>query len=357
MAWYQLFRYYYQIEQNKSLRYFILFSTLAALIKITYLIPIIALVIILLLHKKLPFSPFPNQRKLLWATTIPFICVFAWYYYARILTDITYNIHFLQQINPPLSFAEFWENTRYALNTWIDSVYPRQFVILLELVWFYTLQRKFKQLRLSGAISILLFGGFLAIFILFNRQFRYHDYYFISAIPALMFQMLYLYEEHLAQRQLFSGLVGILTLIGLFISPFIHANHTQKQVKATYTPGDYYCQNLINNTEDFNKAKAFIDRELGPGEIIVAFDPSPNTMLYYLQRQGIRLAPDFEEILSIGIIQSKLDENILAKPYICVNNYFDLPKEHYIQDIIEVKPIFQTGDLWIFKLRKDRFNF
>lgn len=103
--------------------------------------------------------------------------------------------------------------------------------------------------------------------------------------------------------------------------------------------------------------RAYINREFGSGEIIVAFDPSPNTMLYYLGRQGIRLAPDFEEILSVGIIQSKLDEKTLAQPYIIINEYFNYPKDHYIHKLIQDEPLFTTGDIRIYKLNKQVFNY
>ncbi len=357
LAWYQFFRYYYGIEPRKSLLGFTLFSSLAALIKITYLIPIIALFLLVLMQKRLKIAEFPQKRRFIVHLLIPILVVPVWYGYARFLTELTYNLHFLQQINPPESIAEFVENSRYALNTWIDGIYPREFIILLLLVWVYTLQRQFRNLDILGWISVGLFFGFLSIFVLFNRQFRYHDYYFVAAIPFLFFTMLYIYKQHLEQRMIFSGVVGIITLVGLFISPIVHARHTKKQVIATYTKGDYYCQNVVTNIEDMEVTRAFINREMGSGELIVAFDPSPNTLLYYLERQGIRLAPDFEEILSVGIIQAKLDEKSLAQPYIIINQYFEIPQDHYIHTLIEEKPVFQTGEIWIFKLKKERFNF
>lgn len=356
MAWYQLFKYYYQIEIKKSYRLFLLFSTLAALIKITYLVPLITLLVVLLYQKKLAFQGFPNPKKLLLGLIIPLLAVLIWYSYSRYLTQRTYNQHFLQQINPPHNISEFLENSRYALNTWIDSLYPRQFAILFVLIWLFTLQKRYKNMSLIGFISIFLFLGFLGIFILFNRQFRYHDYYFVSAIPFCVFGLLYLYEEHVAHKSMFSGLIGILVVIGLYISPFLNATHTRKQVRATHKVGDYYCQNILNNTADFERAKNFIEREFGPGELIVAFDPSPNTFLYYLGRQGIRIAPDFDEILSVGIIQAKLDEKTLAKPYIIINKFFEYPQEHYIHKLIEEPPLFQNGEVWIFKLNAHRFE-
>lgn len=357
LAWYQFFRWYFGIQPKRSQWGLILFGTLAALIKITYLIPFIAITIILIAHKQLQLSHLPQRRQLLLSFSIPLILVFSWYYYARFLTDISYNLHFLQKINPPESISEFWENSRYALNTWIDGIYPREFLILMLLLWVLTLQKHWKSKDLLLAISVLLFLGFLGIFILFNRQFRYHDYYFISAFPYLFFTLLLLYKHHLNGRFVFTGIGGILSLIGLFIAPFIHANHTQKQVKATYTKGDYYCQNILDNIEDIEPTRSFLNREFKAGEIIVAFDPSPNTFLYYLGRQGIRIAPDFEEILTVGIIQSKIDEKTLAQPSIIINKYFDLPQDHYIHTLIEGKPIFQTGEIWIFNLNKSRFNF
>ena len=167
----------------------------------------------------------------------------------------------------------------------------------------------------------------------------------------------YIYEQHLSNKQVFTGLIGILILIGLYISPFLNASHTRKLVKASNTKGDYYCQNILDNTKDFNNARQFLDSNWGKGELIVAFDPSPNTFLYYLQRQGIRLAPDFDEALSIGIIQTKINEKSLATKNIIINKYFNYPEEHYIHRLIEGKPIYQQGEIWIFSLNQNVFKF
>lgn len=357
MAWHYFFRYYYGIEPKKSAWGFGLFSMLAALLKITYLIPGIAIIILWVIRKKLPFEFIKNPKALLLSWAVGMIPVIGWYTYSKFLTDISYNQHFLQQINPPSSISDFFENTRYALNTWIDSVYPRNFIVLLLLVWLYSLQRNIKQISLIGAISILLFLGFASIFILFNKQYRYHDYYFIQILPFLFFTLLYIYQTQLSQTIIFKGLVGIICAIGLYAAPVINYSHAKNQVRSTYTDGNYYCQNVLNNIWDMEPTRAYINREFGSGEIIVAFDPSPNTMLYYLGRQGIRLAPDFEEILSVGIIQSKLDEKTLAQPYIIINEYFNYPKDHYIHKLIEDKPVFTTGDIRIYKLNKQVFNY
>jgi len=356
-AWYQFFNYYYHIEKRQSLVLFTLFSTLAALIKITYFIPLIALLSIILIQKKTTFPPIPDPKKIFFSILITITLVISWYGYAKYLTDLTYNQHFLQKINPSQNFTELIENSRYALNTWIDSFYPRRFMILFLLIWIFTLQKNFRNISLLGLLSLLLFLGFLGIFFLFNKQFRYHDYYFISAIPFVVFMGFYIYEQHLSNKQVFTGLIGILILIGLYISPFLNASHTRKLVKASNTKGDYYCQNILDNTKDFNNARQFLDSNWGKGELIVAFDPSPNTFLYYLQRQGIRLAPDFDEALSIGIIQTKINEKSLATKNIIINKYFNYPEEHYIHRLIEGKPIYQQGEIWIFSLNQNIFKF
>ncbi len=357
VAWYYFFRYHFGIEVKKSALGFGLFSALASLLKVTYLIPGIAIFGIWLLRKKLPIESIKNPRQLFVSWAISLVLVLGWYSYSRFLTEISYNQHFLQQINPPHSLSEFLENSRYALNTWIDSVYPRNFVILLMLVWVYTLQRNFKKLDILGGLGIMLLLGFLSIFILFNRQYRYHDYYFIQGLPLIYFFILYIYQKQLNQTLIFRGFVGMVCIVGLYVAPFVNASHAKNQVRNTYESGHYFCQNVIDNIWDMEPTRHFIDRKFGPGEIIVAFDPSPNTLLYYLGRQGIRLAPDFEEILSVGIIQSKLDEGLLAKPYIIINEYFNYPKDHYINRLIEGQPLYNEGDVRIYKLNQQLFDY
>ena len=89
LAWFQFFRYYYGIEPRKSMLGFAVFSTLAALIKITYLIPIIALFGLILMQKTLKNAEFPQKKRFLVFLLIPVLIVPIWYGYARFLTDIS----------------------------------------------------------------------------------------------------------------------------------------------------------------------------------------------------------------------------------------------------------------------------
>lgn len=313
------------IQRNFHL--FLLFSALSGLLKVTFLVNFIAAIIITWKTLNL------NERiKLL----IPVLLVGCWYSYSSYLTKTTYNQHFLQQINPPKNIAELIENSRFAMDTWMDQIYPRNFLLLFAVVLLISAQQ-FNKNHIYLKISGLLFGGFLAVFLLFNRQFRFHDYYFIQAFPLIFFSLLYLYETHLKNKLVYTGFISILALIGLFVTPFYHFSHAKNILRRTLTPKDYYNQSYFSNFNEFQNIRAQLD-SLDPSrkkEIIFAFDPTPNTGLYLLQRQGIRLAPDFDSAICRDVINQKLKTDPNTLKLMIINDLYSLPKDHFIHDFIK----------------------
>lgn len=326
IAWHHFFEFKNGKLINHNFHLFLLFSALSGLLKVTFLINFIAAIIIQ--WKQLNI---PSRLKLL----LPVLAVGTWYFYSAQLTKSTYNLHFLQQMNPPSSMAELIENSRYALDTWMDQIYPRNFLLVFVIIMLISAQQFNRQsdlLKISG----LLFGGFLSVFLLFNRQFRFHDYYFIQAFPFIFFGLLYLYETHLKNKLIYTGLISILALVGLFITPFYQFSHAKNIVRRTLTPKDYYNQSFFQDFTSFEKTKRVLD-SIDPTrkkEIIFAFDPTPNTSLYLLQRQGIRLASDFDSTLCSQIIQEKLKKDPSTLQYLIIQDLYSLSKNHFIRHFI-----------------------
>jgi hypothetical protein len=209
-----------------------------------------------------------------------------------------------------------------------------------------------QNLDILGWISVFLFGGFLAIFILFNGQFKHHDYYFTALFPFAFFALLWLYQIHIGNKLVFTGIFAIASIIGLWTIPFYNAFHSKQILRRTFTKQDYYCQNVIDNIEDYSAVKDFIDQHLKSktNEIWTAFDNSPNVSLYLLKRQGIRIADDFTPVLIDGIWERKNNDSKEIQPLIVLNNaqhWNQLPLK-YVK--IDPKPLFNHGSLGVYKM-------
>lgn len=390
-----ILRFYYDINKKQSFNLSIIWFTLSGLLKVTFLTNYIAVIIVLIasklskstnsdntvieildangqpiqetsgpraniLNRLAPNPPFNiSWFEIVAFILTPAIAVFSWYYYASFLTQSTGNTHFLQQMNPPKNWAEFLDNSRFALNTWIDSVYSRNFLILFLLVILISIQRKKEDLNLFSTFFLLGFGGFLCVFILFNRQFRFHDYYFVQLFPFIFFGILWLYQTHVSGKIFFNGIAGILSLIGLYITPFVLASNAKSQLNRTFTSGDYYCQNIFENIDDFRRAAYWIKKGYlnEKQEVAILFDPSPNTGLLLLQRPGIRIAPDFDSTTTYNILRDKKNQQIeLTKSHqfeelIFINKAFSIPKNHWIWSMVEITPYQQWGQLSVHRLK------
>ncbi len=355
IAWLYFLRYYLINQTRKSLYFYLFFIALAGLIKITFLIPHIAIVGLAVIQKidsqAFRFK-FQHNWKFWINWCLPLLPILVWYTYANHLTISTWNFHFLQKSNPANSISTFLENTRFAFDTWSSRIYLTTGLLAICTLYVSSLIKYWQQLDLIGWISILLLVGFLGVFILFNGQYRHHDYYFILLFPAIFFGLLWLYQIHVQNKVVFTGIFGIFALVGLWALPFYNAFHSKQILRRTFTTNDYYCQNVFNNTSDFVKTKNFLDHYLKnpDDEIWIAFDVSPNTGLYLLQRQGIRIAPDFNEKLIEEIWQRKNTDSKKIKPLLILNNEEEWKNRTFNHIYLDASPIFTSGSLKIFKM-------
>ena len=166
------------------------------------------------------------------------------------------------------------------------------------------------QLSIFEQLSIWLFLGFLGLYTLFHLQFRYHDYYFLSAWPFIFFAIFSLQQRYLNGQIFLQGLPAIASMLGLWIIPFVSFGHANRMLHHRFTPNDYYAQNVITDIQDLEVLGKWLHtNNTKDQEVFVAFDPSPNTALYALQTKGVRLGPDYQADLAKEIYQSKISQN------------------------------------------------
>lgn len=352
---YHFLNFYFGINKSSNWNYFIIYFTVAGLLKVTFLIYFFGLLTIAILSHfqriKLEIPIKINRRQIL-SILLLLIPVISWYSYSNYLTTITWNSHFLQHINPPKSIDDFFSNSLFAINTWGDSVYPKKFMGVILIVAFFSFIKQRKNLEILGYINLIFIAAALVIIILFNGQYRFHDYYLILFFPLLFTLFLFIQQIYLNGQFFFRGFIPIVLLIGFYTAPIFNFVHAKNQLRRTFTVGDYYCQGVFTNLYDFNAVKNWLNLKdpSGQREVIVAFDITPNTALFLFQRQGIRIAPDFDSTLTFSIIRDKLKTEKYVFPYIIINNVIEWKKLNVQGIVLSEKPVFQSGTIEIFEI-------
>jgi hypothetical protein len=305
MAWYHLLLRIYGIEPGRNMRCFALWMGLAGLLKISFLLYGIAGFLILFLwrfFKNQPLQVGFTKLDITWLI-MPMFPVAAWYGYSGWLTRKTSNTHFLQSINPAQSIAEFMENSRNAINNWQESIYISGFFTFFMVILLILLVTRMRDGLLPGLAAGLMLLGCGGVWILFNRQFVDHDYYFILLYPAIFFGWLFIQQLFQEQRTIMMGCIPIAMGIAFWVIPVMNVGHSAQMMNRRFATGDYYHQNAFAEAVDLvlltdTLAKIIPDSV----RIVYAFDNTPNTALYLLKKRGVRIAKDFDTELTADIL-------------------------------------------------------
>jgi hypothetical protein len=330
ISWYYLLLRIYGIEPNRNLRYFALFMSLAGLLKISFLIYGVAGFLLLFIwrfFKNQPLHIVFTRRDFIWMT-VPFLSAAGWYSYSGWLTRKTSNMHFLQSMNPAESIAELFQNSRNALNNWDESLYRPDFFMLFLIILVVLLVMRLRESLLPGLAAALMLSGFGAIWILFNRQFLYHDYYFILIFPALFFGWLFIQQLFQEQRTVFLGCITIGMGVAFWVIPFLNAGHAAHMMNRRYATGDYYHQNAFAEAEELIEQADTLNKIIPDGaRVFYAFDNTPNTALYLLKKRGVRISKDFGPEITADILsKSRAKYLVLNDTVLWFNRYEPLLK-------------------------------
>jgi hypothetical protein len=170
---------------------------------------------------------------------------------------------------------------------------------LFLITWF----ARRKESPLLAMFSGLLFVGFIAVFIMFNFQFRYHDYYYFLLLFCVFFMLIFIQQIHLEGKRFFIGLLPILSIFAFYFLPFKNYFHSKYMLEERYKTGSYYHQSMEPTVYEYLHFAASI-KNLIPdtAQIVTVFDPTPNGSLYFLRHRGIRIAPDFNAEMTENLL-------------------------------------------------------
>lgn len=237
------------------------------------------------------------------------LTVVAWYVYSAWLTKSTWNIHFIQTINPVGSLHELVDILNFVESVWLDSLFFGSALFWLLFLWVFSLLRKQGNWEIWDILSVINFLGFLCFFLLFSRQFRFHDYYLLTGWPFVFLALVVIFRTQLWQRAVFVGFTGIVSIFFFVYYPIRGIGHSSKMLSYRTERGNYYCQNVIKDEQGLVDIGSWLNQRGDPNytaEVLVVGDPSPSTALYYLHRKGLRLAPDFDSVACRGIWNKRI---------------------------------------------------
>lgn len=194
-AWFFFFK-YLKTNTRKHLNLFVVFGTLAVLLKVTAAICFVIVFILMLLDNFKFFRQygkeylFPEKKKLSLRMLLGLLLVVLWYKGSALYTSYQGGETFMMSVN----MYENWEGLlnvlSYMRDLWLNHYYSYESYVLLACVTGSVILG-FKLVdRLLFTITFLYIGGCLCYFILFLNQFIFHDYYVIMMFPALFFLFL-----------------------------------------------------------------------------------------------------------------------------------------------------------------------
>lgn len=297
-------------RKNKfSLVLGILFMALAGLLKASYA-----------MHLAVVFTVFVlDKRKIKWTvlvtSLIGFAAIAAWYEWATYLNETYQNPHFLLSPNPAKSFPDFLDLMGSNWDNWASELYPLP-TLLFSLFGIYACYFLRKQKKKIFHVTTRIGAFWILFYLLFQTQFKYHDYYLIAVYPLLFFLILHAFiyiEQHLYRLRFIKQMVIYLFLFTILIQNFLHA---KEQLNERHKIGSYYYQPPMPGTiEKYIGMDSFLDMHLKQKDRIISiYDNTPNSTLFFSRRKGCRIAEDFSDDLVAEIV------NDTQYQYLLINN-------------------------------------
>ncbi|MFO7756787.1 MAG: glycosyltransferase family 39 protein [Bacteroidales bacterium] len=286
IGWYFFFRYYFNNKQNSLYTAFVFF-TLGSLIKVTYLINPLS---VFFLYLIMPFIKKGRNRntfdyKVLLSGLITVGTVAAWNLY-MISYNNTYESTSFNTTAMPLwnisseEIAIVWD---HFTNYWYRSYFARPVFYLLFVSAAFQILFFKKSDRFLSLLTLILFAGNLAFFILFYSQFKDHDYYFIAFYPLIIFVLLNGFKtfKNLDIKSIYSTSLKIIT----FFIIALGINYSGQKLQARYDAAmdDYSGTGLTIQHNNLKLDSIGISQD---AKFIVAPDLTQNGGLLMLNRKG-----------------------------------------------------------------------
>ncbi|MEM6965020.1 MAG: hypothetical protein AAF573_09655 [Bacteroidota bacterium] len=289
------FYYFYKNQKRKWLIISWLLFTLAGLLKVTVLIPFLALLGVFLLEK-LNLIQFRSDRKifkkgwwnlLYWISS--FVIIGSWIVWVRNYNELHQCGIFMTKARPIWTLVEpaITETWHWVIREGAPQYFHpfTRYTIFGMLFVLLFLWRK-KQPEIIYFLNLLIFLGALGCFLIFYRQFFVHDYYAIELMTfpaAVSVTFLYVFKNHFPKisNHLLSKM-----LLAVFL--FINLHYAKESIEERYAGGVIFNREYNVTTYKKQQVQAYL-KSLGiehPEKVITMPDVSPNFNLNYFNLRG-----------------------------------------------------------------------
>ncbi len=275
-----------QSWKNKFLVFILI--TLGCLMKITSLISVIVMITLLVADYFKILSKdskvFNKHIAMCALLVLGGGITLSWYRYAAWLNE-TYNAGvFLMQTMRPHSWEEIVNTLTRIKEIWVDFYFykPLLWLICISLLGMIFFAKKLN--RILALITLGLWLGALGFFYIMMIQFMNHDYYILTLLPAVFFQMLTITE--CLQRNYSNTVIGKVlvsaTVVLLVLSLQFNREHQQ------FRNQEDCWLNAWSQYKDYFDVEPYI-QSLGINrheKVLSICDYSPNISLYFLNLKG-----------------------------------------------------------------------
>lgn len=260
--------------------------SLASLIKITALIHLFTMAAVFVLDANFWNRELKKHlKKMVFSAVATIAFPVAWYAYAIWLNDKYDAQVFLTEPKAAFGLNELAEVYSKMKKGVLKEYYVEEFkwvLIVLVIVPIYFYRRAEKRLLFT---TLILYIGSGVYFILMARQFPDHDYYIITLLPAILFNLILFFNllQKLPKPYYFTNwiIVGLLFVFSNYMMVYC-----KKNIRNRYTVSKWNnflaTDRLFNLEPEINKLGVTKDKT-----IIFYSDSTTNVSLYFLNRKGV----------------------------------------------------------------------
>ncbi|MCC6838484.1 MAG: glycosyltransferase family 39 protein [Bacteroidia bacterium] len=341
--------YYLFLETGKRKQFYIalFFILLAALIRIPFVIYLVAL----LAHM---IWTFLKSRKIVFHEllfiSICFIIFFSYYRY-NVHLGRMYGNMFLDELLPARNMEEFNDILKQIKNVLLFQYQNVAFYLLLSIGFVFTSIQFIRKKEITSLHNHFLFhclivsSGAVLYFLAMMRQFFDHDYYFLDSLFVPSIFLLIGISSFIPLETLRSKIIwSVLSIIALFFSFISNQTNQQERYKT------YEWDRVEISRQNFIGSESYLD-SLGidkEAKILVIDAYSTNIPLILMNRKGYTVYQTNRDDAFLPLIKYKWD-------YVVIQDQF------LISDVLHYYPIVQqmierldgNGKISIYKKSKD----
>lgn len=244
----------------------------------------------------------------------------AWYVYASWLSKTYHSEVFLLEMRPPKSWQEVQDVWTRVSEDWLERIYKKKILLLLligGLVGMF-IERPFKNnLATYTVLMFLCAGAFLYVMFL---QLSYHDYYFITMFPAIIFLIIFI--MHVFKHR-FGTKGSFLSLIILSFFIFSQARFTHGILAFAYQKNSWMYGSPQNDVF-FDADQLLTAAGIGPeDQVISVFDHTPDITLYLMGRKGVTIPYRNVDETLMGYLHTGRYKYVIFNSYSSKDSEFD----------------------------------